>query len=224
MSAPSGQARSGTGVAPLVVLPTTLAAGTLLLAVALRQDHQDGTWLLVALLATCVWGVGGLLSGPVQVGRLRRPGRPGPGGPPLVAPVVVGLALLAVSLAGSVLLAHLPGVGDSIDVVVTRSTSQPWWLLVPVLLVGGAAEELMFRGALYDALARWRPVLTTALVYTLATATAGYPVLALGALLLGLVTGVQRRVSGGVLAPVLTHVTWSVGMALLLPPLIGLLG
>jgi len=36
---------------------------------------------------------------------------------------------------------------------------------------------------------------------------------------LGTVVGMERRASGGVLAPVLTHVTWSTLMLLVLPPL-----
>jgi uncharacterized protein len=36
---------------------------------------------------------------------------------------------------------------------------------------------------------------------------------------LGLVLGLQRRASGGVLAPILTHITWSSSMVLILPPL-----
>lgn len=223
MTASPGQ-QAGARVPSRVVLPTTLAAGTLLLAVALRQQPGDETWLLLALLATCVWGAGGLLSGPVPVGRLRRPGRPGRGGPPVVAPLVVGVVAVALTLAGAVLLSHLPVAGDSLEMVVDRRSSQPWWLLVPVLVVGGVAEELMFRGALYDALARWRPVAATTAVYTLATAATGQPVLILAAFMLAVLTGVQRRVSGGVLAPAITHVTWTVGMAMLLPPVLGLLG
>ena len=41
--------------------------------------------------------------------------------------------------------------------------------------------------------------------------------LGVAAILLGLVVGLERRASGGVLAPVLTHVTWSTTMLFLLP-------
>ena len=39
----------------------------------------------------------------------------------------------------------------------------------------------------------------------------------IGSFLLGLITGLQRRVTGGVLAPIHTHITWSMGMLFLLP-------
>ena len=40
---------------------------------------------------------------------------------------------------------------------------------------------------------------------------------ALAAAVLGWVVGLQRRVTGGILAPVLIHCTWSLGMLLVLP-------
>jgi membrane protease YdiL (CAAX protease family) len=45
--------------------------------------------------------------------------------------------------------------------------------------------------------------------------------LAFAALVLGLLTALERRASGGVLAPILTHATWSLLMLLVLPPLFG---
>ena len=44
--------------------------------------------------------------------------------------------------------------------------------------------------------------------------------LAFAAVLLGVLTGAQRRVTGGVLAPIITHILWSSAMLLLLPPLL----
>jgi hypothetical protein len=45
--------------------------------------------------------------------------------------------------------------------------------------------------------------------------------LAFAALFIGAVVGLQRRASGGVLAPILTHVTWSLSMLLVLPTVLG---
>ncbi len=49
------------------------------------------------------------------------------------------------------------------------------------------------------------------------TAASGIPLLVLAAALVGLVVGLQRRVTGGILGPVITHLTWSLGMLFLLP-------
>ena len=44
--------------------------------------------------------------------------------------------------------------------------------------------------------------------------------LVFAAFLLGLVLGLQRRATGGVLAPIITHITWSTIMLFALPALI----
>jgi membrane protease YdiL (CAAX protease family) len=85
-----------------------------------------------------------------------------------------------------------------------------------ITVVNGVAEELFFRGALYAAIPR-HPVLVSTLAYTIATLATGNVMLGFAAILLGLVVGLERRASGGVLAPVLTHVTWSTSMLFLLP-------
>ena len=58
------------------------------------------------------------------------------------------------------------------------------------------------------------------LLYAGATFASGNGMLVFAAVVLGLVVGLQRRVTGGVLAPILTHVTWSMSMLFLLPPLL----
>ncbi len=51
----------------------------------------------------------------------------------------------------------------------------------------------------------------------MATLATGNVMLAFAALVLGLVVGLERRASGGVLGPILTHVTWSLSMLVVLP-------
>jgi len=57
-------------------------------------------------------------------------------------------------------------------------------------------------------------------IYAAATGATGNPILVFAAVLLGVVLALQRRASGGILAPILTHVTWSTTMVLALPALI----
>ena len=42
--------------------------------------------------------------------------------------------------------------------------------------------------------------------------------------IVGLVVGLQRRVTGGILGPIITHLTWSQGMLFLLPHVLGAAG
>jgi uncharacterized protein len=62
-------------------------------------------------------------------------------------------------------------------------------------------------------------VLISTVIYSLATVAGGNPVLVFAAAVLGTVVGLQRRAGGGVLAPILTHLTWSSAMLFALPPL-----
>ena len=86
-------------------------------------------------------------------------------------------------------------------------------------MLNGIAEEVFFRGALFAAIGARHPVLISTAVYAVATVATGNPMLVFAAATLGLVLGLQRRASGGVLAPILTHITWSSSMVLILPPL-----
>ena len=124
---------------------------------------------------------------------------------------------------GALLVAQVPLLSASVDTVLDHARYGSLPLIALITLVNGLAEELFFRGALYAAVGVSRPVLVTTVVYTLTTVATGNVMLVFAALLLGLLVGAQRRVSGGVLAPMLTHVTWSLGMLLILPPLMSAL-
>jgi membrane protease YdiL (CAAX protease family) len=80
---------------------------------------------------------------------------------------------------------------------------------------------VFFRGAVYSVFARWHPVVVTVVLYTLVTVASANIMLVFAAALLSVLWGLQRRSSGGVLAPILTHITWSLTMAVVLPPLFG---
>jgi membrane protease YdiL (CAAX protease family) len=80
------------------------------------------------------------------------------------------------------------------------------------------AEELFFRGALWSGP---RPLRTTTLAYTASTAATSNPALVLARLITSLIFGWQRDTTGGVLAPAVAHVPWSMLMLRYLPPLSG---
>ena len=78
----------------------------------------------------------------------------------------------------------------------------------------------MYKRQLYAAVGRRHAVAVTTVVYALVTAAAGIPLLVLAAALVGLVVAFQRRVTGGILGAIVTHLTWSLGMLFLLPPVL----
>jgi membrane protease YdiL (CAAX protease family) len=69
---------------------------------------------------------------------------------------------------------------------------------------------------MYAAIPR-HPLLWTTLAYVVATLATGNVMLGFAAIVLGTVCGLERRASGGVLAPILTHITWSLSMLFVLP-------
>lgn len=89
-------------------------------------------------------------------------------------------------------------------------------LVLITTLTNGAAEEIFFRGALYDN-ASTRPVLTSTAAYVLVTSASGNPALALASVVMGTLFALQRRHSGTVLAPLVTHLVWSTLMVSVLP-------
>ena len=78
------------------------------------------------------------------------------------------------------------------------------------------------RGALYTALGGSYPAVISTIIYVLATsATTGNPMLGFAAVVVGAVCAWERRATGGVLAPMLTHFVWGLIMVLALPPMFG---
>jgi len=186
------------------------------LGVSLRIDAGSRWFYPATLGLAAVWAVGAFASGPLHLGRIARHSglvRP------VLTPIVVGLALAAVFVVGAVLvhsISWLSGLEDQVVNVTSIADEGSLPVLVVVTAVNGVAEELFFRGAAYAAIPR-HPVLWTTVAYAVATAATGNVMLAFAAVLLGLVVGLERRASGGILAPVLTHCAWSLTMLFALP-------
>ena len=135
---------------------------------------------------------------------------------PVLPPILLGLALAGVFVVGGLLVRQVPALEEQVSRVLDHADQGVTLVLVLITAVNGVAEELFFRGAAYAATTRF-PVPVTTVAYTAVTAATGNVMLAFAALLLGTVVGLQRRASGGILAPILTHVTWSLSMLLALP-------
>jgi uncharacterized protein len=198
-----------------VVSVLTLAVGAVLVTLALRIEAGDRLFYVATLSLAAVWAVGALLSGPLHLGRARS--RTGGTSRPVVQSLALGALLLSVFLVGGLVIAHVPALRDPVVVLLDHARLGSLPLVFAITAVNGVAEELYFRGALFAAVGRRHAVLVTTVVYALTTAGAGIPLLVLAAGLLGLLTGLQRRVTGGILGPVITHLVWSLGMLLLLP-------
>ncbi|MDN5790123.1 MAG: CPBP family intramembrane metalloprotease [Micrococcales bacterium] len=204
-----------------IVVAITFLLGSIALTTALRIEPGDSRFYAATIALAAIWGIGALVSGPLHLGSGRTRG-----GEHYARPIVQSLALaalmLAVFLIGALVIARIPLLRDPVDDLLDHARFGSLPVVLAITALNGIAEELYFRGALYTALPGTHAVAVTTVLYTATTIGAGVPLLVLAAVLIGLLTALQRRVTGGVLGPIITHVTWSAGMLLLLPPVLDL--
>lgn len=206
-----------------LVSAATLVVGASVLWWSLRLEPGDPLFYAGTAALAATWLLGAFLAGPLHLGRAHT--RAGTAyARPVVQSLVLGGLLLAIFLAGALLVAQLPVLRGPVDDLLDHARYGSLVLVLVITVVNGVAEELFFRGALYGAIPQQWTVAATTLTYALTTVVAGVPLLVLAAVCVGLVCGLQRRVTGGVLGPIITHITWSTGMLLLLPPLLSSLG
>jgi membrane protease YdiL (CAAX protease family) len=199
-----------------IVVAVVLVIGATLLGISLDARPGDATFYPLTITVAVTWTVGGFLSGPLHLGylpfrgSLRRP---------IVTGVAFGVLAGLVFIAGALVIRQIPALHDYVENVLAHARYGSLPLILLVTLLNGVAEEVFFRGGLFAAIGRRHPVLISTFIYAAATLATGNPMLVFAALTLGLVLALQRRASGGILAPIITHVTWSTMMLFLLPPL-----
>ncbi|MGN7226609.1 CPBP family intramembrane glutamic endopeptidase [Dietzia maris] len=199
----------------VLVVVVTLVVGAAVNAWALRIPAGDAMFYPATALLAAVWLGGAFASGPIRVGcEPYRPRRP------VLSSVLTAAALAVVFCLGGLVVARIEPLRDPVDALLDHATVGNLVLVALLTAINGVAEECFHRGAVYSAVANLRPILTTTVIYATVTATAGIPLLVLAAVILGLVTAVQRRATGGVLGPAITHVAWSMVMLFALGPIL----
>jgi hypothetical protein len=199
-----------------IVVAVVLVIGAALLGISLSVSPGNNAFYPLTLGVAAVWTVGGFLSGPLHLGyipfrgELRRP---------ILTGLVLGLSASAIFVVGALIIRPISPLHDYVQNVLDHARYGSLGLVAVVTVLNGIAEEIFFRGALFAAIGRRYPVLISTGIYAVATAATGNPMLVFAALTLGVVLALQRRASGGILGPVITHVTWSTLMLFLLPPL-----
>ena len=184
------------------------------LAWGLRTDPGSGAFYISTLALSVVWLVGGLLSGPIRLGwevhdgQRRRP---------VLSAIIAGAALAAMFIVGALVVRHIPALSGRVERVLDYASEGSWPIVLLLTLANGIAEEVFFRGAVQPALPERARLPGSVLIYAAITMATGNLMLGFAAVLLGALVGLQRRATGGVLAPVLTHVTWSLLMLVALP-------
>jgi membrane protease YdiL (CAAX protease family) len=202
-----------------IVVAVTLVIGAAVLGFSLRRTPGESSFYWLTLVLAAVWISGAFVSGPLHLGGINWRGR---NQRPVISGLAIGLALGGIFVLGGLIAREIPPVAALIVRVLQFESHGTVLFVVLITLVNGVAEEVFFRGALYTALGRLQPVAISTILYTVATMASGNPMLGFAAVLLGFVCALERRASGGVLAPMLTHFVWGLIMVLALPPLFGL--
>jgi membrane protease YdiL (CAAX protease family) len=198
------------------VVGATSLVGAGLLGAGLSTEPGSNRFFALTGATAATWVVGGLASGKLHLGytqdrdeQLRRP---------VVVPIAVGAGAFGVFYAAALVARSIPILNRAISSVLQYADQGSNGPVLITTLANGAAEEVFFRGALYAAIGS-RPVAASTGVYVLATIATRNPALVLASGAMGALFGLQRRASGGIQAPLLTHLTWSVLMLRFLPPL-----
>lgn len=199
------------------VVATTAVAGAGLLGASLSATPGSPRFYALTAATAATWTAGGVASGPLHLGRSFGPGerlrRP------VLMPALLGVAAFAPFYGCALVCRRIPPLNRMLTSVLAYAHQGSPLAVAATTLVNGAAEEVFFRGALYAAHAGPTPVLTSTGTYVLATAATRNPMLVLASAIMGTLFGVQRRATGGIQAPLITHLVWSALMLHFLPPL-----
>jgi membrane protease YdiL (CAAX protease family) len=187
-----------------------LGAAALLRSSFAAKAGSTSFYLLTTALAG-VWTGGALGAGPIPWR-----GNNQTKTAEIVVPAITGAATFAVFYGAARVARHHRTLRHAIASVLHYADAGSTPLVMLIASGSGVAEELFFRGALWTGP---NPLRTTTVAYAASTAATGNPVLVLAGLITSVIFGWQRDATGGVLAPAVTHVTWSVLMLRYLPPL-----
>ncbi len=199
------------------VVGATSVVGAGLLGASLSSPPGSRRFYLSTAAVAGVWAAGALGSGRLHLGRielrdasLRRP---------VLTPIATGVGAFGLFYGAALVARRIPPLETAISSVLDFADEGDRRLVLLTALANGVGEELFFRGAWYAALEGHAPVVSSTAVYTVATVSTRNPALVLAAAVMGGLFALQRRASGGVQAPMVTHLTWSALMVRFLPPL-----
>ncbi|MGK4187832.1 CPBP family glutamic-type intramembrane protease [Rothia koreensis] len=209
----------------VVLLPAFLGAAGLLTASLSGKGSAlfyVATFFTAAVYVT-VWLLGPVrTSSPAECGRYR--GLDGPGwARGLVRGAGIGLALLAVFALGALVVRSVPVLADPVGALLDNLRQGPLALTILTTAVNGVAEELFFRDVVphgIQASPRLVAICSVGL-YAAVTVAMGVPLLVFAALVIGGATYAEARTTRRLHSPIALHLVWSLGMLVVLPPLMG---
>lgn len=198
-----------------VVVLGVLLVGIVMLQLSFASPPASTRFYVLSLALAGIWLLGGLLVRPLGLLPEPRQGLARAVG----APILVGLGLAVIFVVGAVVVDRVPVLDRVLAGVFDYADRGRPALILLITVINGVGEEFFFRGALWRLVRPPYRYAATTLIYALVTIATGNPLLVFAAVLLALVVGRLRQVTGGVLAPALAHIAWSVTMLLAVPAL-----
>ena len=191
--------------------------GTGLLGASLSTRPASREFYALTFSVAGTWLVGGLAVEPLDWDSFR--GNQCSFKHVVAVPVLTGAAAFGAFFGAALVARRIPALNEALVSVLSYAEHGSDALVLAAALANGVAEEVFFRGSLFTALGSPHPVAASTGAYMLTTCATRNPALVVAAGVMGTVFAVQRRASGGLLAPMLTHVTWSTLMVRFLPVL-----
>ena len=191
--------------------------GTGLLGASLSTKPASRQFYALTFSVAGTWLIGGLAVEPLDRGSLL--GEQRSFKKLLAVPVLTGAAAFGAFFGAAVVARRIPFLNEALVSVLDYAEHGADSLVLATTLANGVAEEVFFRGSLFTALDSSHAVAASTGVYMLTTCATRNPALVVAAGVMGTVFATQRRASGGLLAPILTHLTWSTLMVRFLPAL-----
>ena len=135
---------------------------------------------------------------------------------------LIGAALALVFVLGALVVQHIPFLAGPAAELLDTPDKGGYALTLLVLVVNGLGEELVFRDVVPRQLRGMGQSVVQAgvwstLVYCVVTCVMGVPLLVFAAGVLGAVAYFEAAKTGRLYSPIAVHLTWSIGMLLILP-------
>ena len=200
-----------------LIVTATGIGGAGLLGISLSTKAGSPQFYLLTMGLAGTWAAGALSSGPLPLNMTQ--GREDAWRHPVVMPMLTGAGAFGLFYGAARLARHIPPLNRAIGSVLHYADDGSTPLVLATASANAVAEELFFRGALWSLVAESHPLVKTTLAYAATTAATRNPALVLAGTATSVLFGLQRRTSGGILAPALSHLTWSLLMLRYLPPL-----
>lgn len=186
------------------VVAGVFLTGSALLGSSFSAKPGSTRFHAMSLGVAGLWSIGGLCSRPLHLGRKRGSLRRS-----VLAPVTTGVVAFGAFYSGAQIAQRIPALNAAISSVMRYRNEGSGPIVIATALANGIGEEMFFRGALFDAVDDRHAVSISTAAYSIAALTTGNPALVLASGVMGTLFACQRRATGGIQAPLLTHLTWS---------------